>query len=141
MAMTRDEWNAIYAARLQEMAGSDAVFAMECAESADDSFNDEEDPTEAADNEIDSWGMTETTRMKMIPTSELRYTIRTIKNPNQQDPFLVAVDQTGKLLYKRQETVDIQVLQQKWVEPVSQEWNSLEEPRFEWRDVPFVKEE
>jgi hypothetical protein len=67
----------------------------------------------------------------MKPTPEIRYVIRTIKNPNRQDPFIVSVDLTGKPVYKPQETIDIQVLQQKWA--------TYHKTRFEWRDVPFVK--
>lgn len=70
----------------------------------------------------------------MKPTNELRYLIRTIQNPIQQDAFLVAIDSQGKPVREQSRTIDVQVLQQKWV---GREYMS----EVEWRDVPFVKED
>ncbi len=53
--MDRGEWDQAYATRIQEKSGSDEKFAVECAEQANDAFNDGDDPVEAADEEMSNW--------------------------------------------------------------------------------------
>jgi hypothetical protein len=57
MGMDRDAWNSAYATRIQEQSGADAdeKFAVECAEQANDAFNNGDDPVEAADEEMSNW--------------------------------------------------------------------------------------
>jgi hypothetical protein len=77
----------------------------------------------------------------MIPTPEIQYVIRTIKNPIQRDAFLVAINSNGEPIYEQQETIDIQVLQQKWVQNDLEAMCEPRRPKFEWRDVPILKED
>lgn len=53
--MDRESWNEAYAARIQEVTGIDANFAMECAKVADDAFADGDEPAFAADEELTYW--------------------------------------------------------------------------------------
>jgi hypothetical protein len=53
--MTRDLWNAVYAARFMEALGCDEEFALEAARQADDEFNDGEDPNDSAIEELSNW--------------------------------------------------------------------------------------
>ncbi|MES2877530.1 MAG: hypothetical protein V4713_03840 [Pseudomonadota bacterium] len=54
-ARNRATWNDLYAKRISERTDLDAEKAMQLADSADDAFNDGEDPVEAADEELTNW--------------------------------------------------------------------------------------
>ncbi|MDO9145794.1 hypothetical protein [Rhodoferax sp.] len=53
--LDRAAWNELYAKRISERTDLDAEKAMQTADSADDAFNDGDDPVEAADEELTYW--------------------------------------------------------------------------------------
>ena len=53
--MNRDEWNKIYAERIQEITGCSESFATMLANEATDEFKDDTEPVYAADEELSYW--------------------------------------------------------------------------------------
>ena len=53
--LDRAAWNQLYAKRISECTDLDAEKAMQAADSADDAFNDGDDPVCAADEELTYW--------------------------------------------------------------------------------------
>ena len=53
--MKRETWNSQYAVRLMSVTECNAKLALQCAESADDSYNDGMTPKQAIDAEIEEW--------------------------------------------------------------------------------------
>lgn len=53
--MDREDWNIAYANRLQEVHDLDLYSAIGYAVDADDYFNDGQDPSDAADDEMTYW--------------------------------------------------------------------------------------
>lgn len=51
----RDSWNYLYAQRIVERAGWAKEDALKAAEAADDAYNDNIAPDEAADEEMACW--------------------------------------------------------------------------------------
>ncbi|MDO9236185.1 MAG: hypothetical protein Q7U28_09170 [Aquabacterium sp.] len=51
----RAAWNYLYAQRISERAGLTQAEALKVADGADDAYNDNEEPGEAADEELSNW--------------------------------------------------------------------------------------
>ncbi len=51
----RAAWNYLYAQRISERTGWTNSEAMNAADAADDAYNDNEEPGEAADEELSNW--------------------------------------------------------------------------------------
>ncbi len=51
----RDEWNNKYASILQNKTGCTGQFALDCAENADDAYNDDMTPENAVYEELSCW--------------------------------------------------------------------------------------
>ena len=53
--MTREEWDAAYAARMVERTGCTTEQGLEWADCTDGWFEDGDDPSDSADEEISNW--------------------------------------------------------------------------------------
>ena len=53
--MDRNNWNKIYADRIQEVRGVPECVALNCALNADDAYFEDQDPIDAADEEMIFW--------------------------------------------------------------------------------------
>ena len=73
----------------------------------------------------------------MTPTTELRFVEREIEIEQKPDPFLIAIDNTGKPIPRGSYKTTIRVLQQRWEDRT---YDIYPYPTV-WRDVPCVKEE
>ena len=53
--MTREKWNEAYAARMVERAGMTMEEGLSCADCVEGWFEDGEDPSDSADEEMSCW--------------------------------------------------------------------------------------
>lgn len=53
--LDRATWNGRYAKRISERTGWTHAEALKAADAADDAYNDNEEPIEAADEELSNW--------------------------------------------------------------------------------------
>ena len=77
----------------------------------------------------------------MTPTKELRFVEREIEIEQKPEPFLIAIDNTGKPIPRGNYKTTVRVLQQKWIDKDTYGSPARGFTDYEWRDVPMVKED